>query len=355
MNTHKPLALATLAAAGILLNPLSAMPQHAGLFPGFLPLTGTPPEGVAVDKVGNVYVSIAATESDQIWKFSPEGSPSILADFGPPAGGNCGLAVDPPGNVYMARKLPSLPGVFRVDKTGSIALLPGTENMVFPNALAFDKRGALYVTETFSIAPDGSFGQGGIWRVPKGGQAEPWLRHDLLTGPAVNPMFGFPVGANGIAFRQNALYVINSDKALVVRIPVLPDGSPGEAEVWKAVEDVPESIFYQSPWFPLELDGLALDVFGNVYVAVVSRSAVVRINAADRSQETIAVYPQLPLTLPQVPVDAPRSLAFGTGKGERASLFITNGGESGLFVPSLPWPGPSLSKIDVGVPGQPLP
>lgn len=348
MNTHKHLALAALAVSSFLFSHVPAVGQNAGLFPGFLPLTGTAPEGVAVDKLGNVYVSIAGSESDQIWKFSPDGSPSLLADFGPPAGGNCGLAVDPQGNVYMARKPPALPGVFRLDKSGSIMLLPGTDNMVFPNAVAFDKQGALYVTETYSIAPDGSFGQGGIWRVPKRGSAEVWLRHELLTGPYVNPMFGFPVGANGIAFRQNALYVINSDKALVVGIAVLPDGSPGEPEIWKQVDDVPESIFYGNPYIPLELDGLGLDVLGNIYVAVVSRSAVVRINAAKRSQETIAFGPQLP-------VDAPRSLAFGTGKGERGSLFVTNGGESGMFLPVLPWPGPSLAKIEVGIPGQPLP
>jgi sugar lactone lactonase YvrE len=211
----------------------------------------------------------------------------------------------------------------------------------------------LYVTETYSLS-DGAFGQGGIWRVPKHGSAELWLRHDLLTAPGVNPFFGFPVGANGIAFSQNALYVANSDKALVVRIPVWPDGSPGQPEVWKQVEDVPESIFYQHPFFHLMIDGLALDVLGNAYVAVPSRNAVVRIHAADGSQETLAVYPG-PLDAPQIPLDSPLSVAFGTGKGERQSLFITNGGMLSSFVPGSPWPGPSLSKIDTGVPGQPLP
>ncbi len=142
--------------------------------------------------------------------------------------------------------------------------------------------------------------------------------------------------------------MINTDKALVVRIPVLPDGTPGEAEVWKNVQDVPESIFYQSPFFPLQLDGLALDVHGNVYIVVPSRLAVVRINAADRSQETFAVFPEVPL-------DAPFSLAFGAGMGERENLFITNSGLVGALVPSVPWPGPGLVKIEVGIPGLPLP
>jgi sugar lactone lactonase YvrE len=90
-------------------------------------------------------------------------------------------------------------------------------------------------------------------------------------------------------------------------------------------------------------DGIALDVHGNLYVAVLTRSAVVRINAQDLSQETIAVFPANLL-------DFPASLAFGTGKGERTNLFVTN---LGMGLP-LGLAGPSLVKIDAGVPGDPL-
>ena len=193
----------------------------------------------------------------------------------------------------------------------------------------------------------GEFDQGGIWRIPKRGPAELWLRDDLLTGLGPT-LFPYPVGANGIAFYHGDLYVINTDKALVVRVPVRHNGRPGQPEVWKQVADVPESLFYENPFIPLMLDGLALDVHGNVYIAVPSRGAIVRINADDRSQETLAAYPVDPL-------DAPLSVAFGTGKGERESLFISNGGISGMIVPGLPWAGPGLLKLDVGIPGLPLP
>jgi len=85
-------------------------------------------------------------------------------------------------------------------------------------------------------------------------------------------------------------------------------------------------------------------------VAVLTRSAVVRINALDLSQETIAAFPVSPL-------DFPPSIAFGTGKGERTSLFVTNLGMGAASVPLPPplqWPGPGLVKIDAGVPGRPL-
>ncbi len=352
MNRQQYIAAATLAVS-VLLVPAKATAGGAGTFPGFISFDGQP-EGVAVDKVGNVYASVnTAAGSDQIWKFSPNGEKSVLVDLGVP-GNAAGLAVDAVGNVYMARLAVPGHGVFRVSPDGNAVLLPGSEQIVGADALAFDQRGTLYVTEIFSgDLSTGQFGQGGIWRVPKRGSAELWLRHELLTGyPPF--LFPYPVGANGIAFCRGALYVINTDKALVVRIPVLPDGGPGEPEVWKQVEDVPESFLYQSPYFPLMLDGLAMDVSGNVYIAVPSRSAVIRINAVDRSQETIAVYPPVSSDALPVLIDAPLSLAFGTGKGERESLFVTDSGMMGAFLPGS-WPGPGLVKLEIGIPGLPLP
>jgi sugar lactone lactonase YvrE len=309
-----------------------------------------------VDNVGNIFASIGASTGPRgaIVKVTPSLEKSVLVDFGTPTG--LGLAVDAEGDIYVARNLASQNGVYRVDSHGQSVRLPGTEQIVLPNGLAFDPRGNLYVSETFSFDPPlvpypsgfaPAFGPGGIWRVPKGKPAELWLRDELLTGLGPT-LFPYPVGANGIAVFHNYVYVINTDKAMVVRVPVRPDGSPGQPEIWKQVQDVPESLFYQSPYFPLMLDGLALDVHGNVYIAVPTRCAIVRVNAPDLSQETVGVYPKDPL-------DAPLSLAFGTGNGERQSLFVSNGGLLGFFIPGPPWPGPGLVKIEVGVPGKPLP
>jgi len=336
-----------------------ALAQGAGTFPAFIPLPGSP-EGVAVDKTGNVYVSVGtATGSDQIWKFSPAGEKSVLVDLGAP-GYACGLAVDPVGNVYMARPMVPDRGVFKVTPDGKAVKLPGTEEIVFADGLAFDQQGTLYITEVVSGLVTGDpatsqFGPGGIWRIKKGGTAELWLRDDLLTGVAPT-LFPFPLGANGIAFYRGSLYVVSTDKMLVVRVPVLPDGSPGEPEAWVQVQDVPESFLYQSPYFPPMIDGLSMDVHGNVYIASPSRNAIIRINAADRSQETIAVNPALPPPndAPQALLDAPLSLAFGTGHGERQNLFVTDSGMMGAVLGGT-WPGPGVLKIEVDIPGLPLP
>jgi len=99
----------------------------------------------------------------------------------------------------------------------------------------------------------------------------------------------------------------------------------------------------------------ALDAQCILRVASPSRLAVLRINAADRSQETLAVFQFMPAKVPVVPLDAPLSLDFGTGTGERQNLFVTSSGLVGSLVPGLPWPGPGLVKLEIGIPGLPLP
>jgi hypothetical protein len=345
-----PIVLLTFAAH----NGGTTAAAPAGIFPAFIPMPGVMASGVAVDKVGNVYVSIRESIGGvmygKIWKFTPSGDgPSLFAEIGP--GEIYGLAVSANGELYAAMgRIGSYRGVYRVDGEGQMELLPGSDQIVFANAIAFDDRGTMYITESYS-GTSPAYGQGGIWRIPRGGQAELWLRDGLLTGI---PVVGYPIGANGITFYHGHLYVTNCAPGLVLRIPVWPDGSAGELEVWATLQEVPESPLAWSP-MPLMADDIRLDVHGNVYVAVVSRSAVVRINAQDKSQETIAAF-LLPPSGSHLyaSLDFSASLAFGTGKGERTNLFVTNLGLGALTVPQLPWPGPGLVKIETGEPGQPF-
>jgi sugar lactone lactonase YvrE len=328
---------------------------EAGMFPPFIPMPGVSPRGVAVDKVGNVYVSVgevrATLEYIQVRKYSPAGEQLFSVEIGQGTIG--GLMVTANGDLYIALAAGSARGVYRMDRKGNIELLPGSNQIFFANGLAFDNVGTLYITESVSlIGPPPPFGQGGIWRIPRGGTAELCLRDELLTG---NGVLGniVPIGANGIVYYDDNLYVTNSEKGTVLRIPVWPDGVLGLPELWATLQEVPESPLAGAP-LPVGGDGIALDVHGNLYVAVLTRSAVVRINLLDRSQETVAVF-RVPNTLPlYAPFDFPASLFFGTGKGERASLFVTNLGLGALRVPQLPWAGPGLVKIDADVPGRPF-
>lgn len=333
-------------------------------FPAFIPLASS--EGVAVDKEGNVYVSVREGGHGKILRFSPTGQGSLFVDLGP--GDVGGLAVDAPGNVYAATPT----GVFRVSRRGKAVRLPGTEQIVGANALAFDSRGNLYVTESSSLRaplicpPQSSLGQGGVWRITPRGDVDLWLESELLSGTCT--VLGVPVGANGIVYlhssgrggptsrsrragHEGALYIANTEKGLILRVPILRDGSPGLLDTWVSQIEEPYPLFGYLPTVP---DGLSADIHGNIYAALVACAAVVRFDAVDRSQETIARYnvfdpdPADPLF---ALLDTPASLAFGTGKGGRTKLFVTNLGWG--IAQAAPRPG--LTKIEAGVPGLPLP
>jgi sugar lactone lactonase YvrE len=220
---------------------------------------------------------------------------------------------------------PDTQGVYRVTRDGATERLPGTEEMLFPNALAFDKVGNLYVSDSWL---------GAIWRIPRGGSAELWLQHDLLEGKGGIPEYP-PIGANGIAYRHGSLYVANTEKGLIARVPILTGGDAGDPQVVAEDPDPITGLY--------GLDGIALDVHGNIYAALVLQSKLVRIDPVDGEFTTLLTAAD--------GLDEPASLAFGTGKGDRQSVFITN---YALFPPHSE-EGPAVLKVDVGVPGLPLP
>ena len=118
-----------------------------------------------------------------------------------------------------------------MDRKGNAELLPGTGRMILPNGFAFDDRGNLYVTESFSMSATG-YGPGGIWVIPPRGEARVWLRDPLLTG--IGLMGNPPMGANGISSHHGDLFVTNTDKGLVVRNPDRAGRGPRHARAVEA-------------------------------------------------------------------------------------------------------------------------
>lgn len=294
---------------------------------------GELPEGVAIDKAGNIYVSLGPPffvggGYGAVLRISPDGSETtVLAEY--PAGpAPAGLAVDAPGNVYFAIPDPggANGGVYRIAGDGGIERLPGTENMIVPNGLALDKQGNLFASDS---------ALGAIWRIPSGGSgpAEIWLKHDLTSGCTTEDL-----GANGIAFWKGNLFVANTGRGALVHVPVMADGSPGEPSVVAGNLDCEaEGLF--------SMDGIALDVHGNVYALLVLQNKLVRIDPTDGSTTWLLDEDD--------GLWNTSSLTFGTGKGDRESIFIVN------YAVLPPEPanslGPAVLKYDVGVPGLPLP
>jgi sugar lactone lactonase YvrE len=322
----KRLLIVCALALMLALPSLAAASGHVTWIRTYNPAAGEFPEGIAVDKQGNIFVTMAPI--GQIRKISPQGTETLFYQF--PAGAMLtGLAVDAPGNVYVGVFAQGADpgGVWRIDRDGeSAARLPGTERIFLPNGLAFDKQGNLYVTDTYvpsSLPPAGA-----IWRIPRRGEAQLWLQDSALLG-GLGGVPGYPpLGANGIDFRHNRLYIASTEKGLIAQVPVLPDGSPGALSI---VAQGPELIM---------IDGIALDVHGVIYAALIGQNRIVAVNPASGIVTQLAG--------PADGVDGPASLAFGTGGGERQDLYFTN-----YAVLSQSHPG--VLKMDVGVPGMPLP
>jgi len=290
------------------------------------------PEGITIDKTGNMYVSLGPPffvggGYGAIWKLSPDGTEiTSLVEY-PDGPAPAGLAVDPPGNVYFALANPggSDRGVYRLTGDGNPERLPGTENMVVPNGLALDKQGNLFASDS---------AWGAIWRIPaKGsGSAEIWLQHELVAGCTLDDF-----GANGVAFWKGDLYVANTGRGALVHVPILIDGSPGDPMIVAGDPDCEQDELFG-------MDGIALDVHGNVYALLVLQNKLVRIDPSDGSFTVLLTE--------EDGLWNPASIAFGTGKGDRESIFITN---YAVIPPGSDIFGPAVLKYDVGVPGLPLP
>ena len=209
------------------------------------------PEGITVDREGNVYVvTVAAdkprTSEGTLVVFDPEGkhlrtvaiegSSRLLLDLGfHPQTGQL-LVVD-----YKAGK------VLSVDpRTGTSSVFmtvtgknPGLDGMTF------DPAGNVFVTDAH---------QGIIWKVgPAGGEASAWVTSPLLKPTRIPPT----IGANGLAFnnKKTALFVANTANDIIVKIPVSADAlEPGTPEVFvNRVGGGP--------------DGLIIDEHDNLWVA----------------------------------------------------------------------------------------
>ncbi|WP_405015839.1 hypothetical protein [Kitasatospora sp. NBC_00070] len=126
--------------------------------------------------------------------------------------------VPPPGTLYVnyATGTDDLTGVWRLRPGGSperIATLPANG---LPNGLTLDQHhDALYVADSVL---------GTVWRV----SLQDGTRTAWASGTELGPT-AF-LGANGIREHDGAVWVSNTDRGTVLRIPICPDGTAGPIE-----------------------------------------------------------------------------------------------------------------------------
>lgn len=230
-------------------------------------------ESMAPDGRGGLVVSLTtwgvydeATDtwtdnSGQLWRVQPDGT---MTRFGPQlALGGCGQILgvamadgaayvalfnfgpDPACTTYTP---PS--GVYKVTPAKVSPQLTLPEGS-FPNGVAIHD-GKIYVTDSYA---------GAIYRGPlakRTTQTEPWFTSERLLGTEDY----YWIGANGIAFRGDDLFVTSYSQGLLLRVVVGCRGTPTSDRV---VAEGPELVTG---------DGLAFDAFGRAWVTVNDGSLV---------------------------------------------------------------------------------
>jgi sugar lactone lactonase YvrE len=208
-------------------------------------------------------------------------------------------------------------GIYRLPASGgSATLFASHPELRFPNGLTFDVSGRLYVTDSLS---------GALFSIDGAGGTTLWLRDPSLLGDVGAPCANgapFPIGANGVAWFEDRLYVVNSDHGTLLRIALQRDGSPGPIETMLG----PDCTTLGGA------DGLAVDDEGTLFVAANARDAIVRI-APSGAARTIATG-----------FDFPASVAL-----DSATLFVTNAAlKSARTQGAQPTPG--LLRVPIAPP-----
>jgi sugar lactone lactonase YvrE len=263
------------------------------------------PEGIAIDPHGRLYASaFSFTAVANICVLDRHGR---LEDEIPISAGTATVAAllgelfVPGEGLYvcdLADGVAPHGRLLRVDPhTKSVVTI--ASGFAAPNAIARDRRGRLYVSDSFL---------GTISRVsPDGSGLTVWAADPLLTTKGQPPF-----GANGVAFDEDEkfLYVANTGDSNVLRIPVNGDGTAGKVEIFAhgaaldAATGATQSLH--------GADGIAFDVEGNLWVCANQAN---EIQVLSPGGELVARYAGAgPNAL-----DFPASLVF---RGRR--LFLTN-------------------------------
>lgn len=283
------------------------------------------PEGVAVTTDGKTaYVGFAP--KGKIVKVSlPDGTVTAFGNIPEPPplqGFATGIAIDSAGDVYVAGGSlnPAYKaGIHKIPKAGG-ASSPFFENMdlSLPNGLVFDPIGNLYATDSitgtiYKIKSDKTFVK---W------SEDPLLKGDTAAGNLCKSGQMFPIGANGIAIVGNDVFVANTDKASIIKIPINGDGTAGTASEFSKSDAM---------CAPLAgADGLAADTDGTLLLASNGGNALLRIGKDGKATKLIE----------KDKFDGPASVSVATLPDGKKYAIVTNFALGSFSTPgAVPKPG----------------
>ncbi|WP_286195786.1 gluconolactonase [Synechococcus sp. CCAP 1479/9] len=290
--------------------PVAIAPSHrVAEFP-----PGTFLESIAVSADGTLFVS--SHLDGKVLRMGADGVPVVHAAI---AGKATGLALTPAGDLLLtAWDADGLPTLYTISPQGVVAVLVSLPDAIFLNGLTPLSPSTYLIADSY---------RGAIWHLNLADQSVGlWLEHPLLARRSEDREFP---AVNGLKIFGQMLYASNTERMQLIRIPIQPNGEPGEPEI--VVE-------------PVNLDDFAFDREGNLYGTTHIYNSVVRITPDGRIT-TIAEAEQ--------GMAGSTALAFGAGADDRTSLYVvTNGGLS--FPLSSGLETAKVVRLHIGIAGHHL-
>jgi sugar lactone lactonase YvrE len=268
-------------------------------------------ENLAIAPDGNIFVT--NHEVGKIVRITPDGNQQIHASV---EGKVSGIAFTANGNlVVTGSNSDSVPVVFQFAPDGTLETLLTLPDAVFLNGIT-PLSGSLYLTAD-------SY-RGAIWQIDVAKRlGSIWLEHPLLARS--NPESIIPA-ANGLKRFGNVLYVSNTEKMLLLRVPIGTAHQPGEPEIFVKQTNI---------------DDFAFDVEGNLYGATHIYNSVVRIT------------PDGNTTIIAEDVTGSTAVAFGQRESDRTAIYVVTNG--GMFLPPSTGVVPAtVVRLEVTKAGYPL-
>jgi len=265
-------------------------------------------EGPSIGFDGTIYfVDFDLGSGGRLWRFDPEtGEASVLRA---PSGFAAGSAIDPDGNLLTAEY--AFGGGRRISRmdlvsTETAAVTDGYEGRPYngANDLVLDEAGRIYFTEIDYRGSDEDMAhrESGVYRVDPNGTvyriiADAGMPNGILVSPDQRTLY---VGKNEFDTLGNGA---------ILAYDLAADGSVQFRSILVLQEAEDQCL----------ADGMAVDVDGNLYVALFSQQA----------RTGIAVYRPDGEQLAFIPTPGPATnVTFGLGS-DSTSLYITAG--SGLY------------------------
>ncbi|QBD76006.1 gluconolactonase [Ktedonosporobacter rubrisoli] len=250
--------------------------------------SGTFLENLAISANGDIFMT--SFRDGAIIRHTSAGTQEVVARLD---GTVSGIVTAPNDGLFVCSRQPQGPeSIFHIDIHGRVEKwlnLPGAR---FLNGMTRLSEQVLLAADSFTAT---------IWQVDLvQRQVSPWLTHRLLSKRSSQNSLP---GPNGIKVFAGAVFVSNSERASVIRIPVLEQQQAGEPAI------------YASHFL---LDDFTFDEQGNLYGATHPLNTVERL-ARNGTRLTIAE--------PEQGVSGCTAVAFDAGEGAQHLLYVvTDGG-----------------------------